>query len=204
MTDKNALAAQIRSSLNEAKGGSFVIQAGHVTPLYVQDKEFASMAYVFPALFSENDESAWIFWNEIPVRFHYTYEFYANWDDLLVWLQRMKAQPAGEHELTLSTDIFFMAIRSVWKNGTLQLLSEWTAKKDAGKLMAETLNSKNEITLPVNDFIQEWKTLIYQVVRIFEKAGILLTDPAEHAKIALMKKIAVSVEGAGKLYTKQE
>jgi hypothetical protein len=203
MTNKNALAAQIRSSLHQAKGGSFVIQAGHVTPLFIRQKQVKTLSSAFSVLFSENDESAWLFWNEIPVRFRYKYEFAANWDKIIEWLRKLKAEKSGEYQVTLVTELFSLAIRSSWKNGMLQLVGEWTAKKDSSARMADALNKKNEITLTVNDFIQEWKTLLHQVVGIFETVGIALTDPAEKTKIGEMKKIAVSVDGLGKLYTKR-
>lgn len=193
--DKNsALKKKIHAIAN-----SFLIQAGHPTALSPEQKEFAEVAEAFPHIFSENDESAYLYFWKVPVRFSYTYGLYANVDDLLEWLERLITENSGSHELILSTEAYLITIKANWQNNGLKLELDWMEKRSHRKI-AELLNKKGPILIKITNFLKEWKIILYQVINAVEKSGVVITDPNEKEKILRLKKIVNRIEGRGKIY----
>lgn len=179
---------------------SFVIQAGHPRALPAPKKTYPSLAEVFIDLFSENDESAWLFWNQIPVRFHYTYELYSNVEDLIILLEKLAFEPQGKHEWIWLTDVFITTVQAEWKYPNLVLTSNWKVKR-SHQAMADLLNKKNKINTTTQGFLGEWKIILYQIINTLKKAEIVLSDEAEKNKILRLKKIINTIEKQGHLYT---
>jgi len=179
---------------------SFFVQSGYPIITYSNPKQIDQFLEIFPHLFSPNTESAFLFWHSIPIRFHYNYELYANFDDLLIWLEKLAFEKTGNYEFVLSTDVFLTNIQSNWSNGKLVIESDWSAKRSHDTL-AEILNKKGPIHISVMDFLREWKIILYQIVNTVKKTGIIITDPNEKAKIQRLYRIINVIQGRGKLYT---
>lgn len=190
---------KIKQKLQTLKS-SFTIQAGHPTALYLKQQHFEKAADIFPKLFGENDEAAFLFWCKIPIRFAYTYEWYANFNDLLIWFERMLVREKGDYEFVLTTDVFLTNIKARWEEGMLTIESDWTAKRSLQK-MADLLNQKGTIRLNLQDFLKEWKILWMQIEKAIRKADIVLTDEKEQKKIQTMQLIISHIQGQGKMYT---
>lgn len=167
----------------------------------IKEKEFVQMRSVFSSLFSINSESAFLFWHGIPIRFHYAYELYANFEDLLKWWEKLAFQSKGGYEFVLNTDIFLTEIKSHWFKGNLRIESDWMVKRSHGALAA-ILNQKGPIDINIFDFLREWKVILYQIVNSIKKARIDITDAQEKEKIQRLIRIVNRIEGQGVLYTK--
>jgi len=192
--------ASIKSKLGELKS-SFYIQGGHVSPLYLKEKEFTEVKEVFLVLFSEDAESAYWFWNEVPIRFHYTYEFYANFDWILELLGKLIDQSSGKYEATLLTDQVIGALTFEWNAGQLKMTGEWKMRRNQS-IFAEILNKKDFVNISTKDFLKEWFVILMQIKKSFDKAGVVINTAPEKAKIKEISRILARTEGAGKLYTR--
>lgn len=189
----------IKQKLQTLKS-SFTIQAGHPTALYLKQQRFEKVADIFPKLFGENDEAAFLFWCKIPIRFAYAYEWYANFDDLLIWFERMLTKEKGDYEFVLTTDIFLTTMKARWEKGMLTIESDWTAKRSHEK-MADVLNQKGTIRLKLPDFLSEWKILWMQIEKAIRKVGVALADEKEQQKLQTIQLIISHIQGQGKMYT---
>lgn len=181
----------------------FYIQIGHVKPKHSSRISVEKLKEVFPLIFSENGESAYIFWKQIPIRFHYTYELYANFDIILGWLEQLYNQTEGQHKLTLLTDIFIIELNSKWANNQLKIESNWLAK-ETHKNYALVINNKGSIITYVDTFLGEWKPLLLQIVKGIEVSGIKISNLIEKEKIERIKKITPYISKTALLYTKNE
>jgi hypothetical protein len=203
LTNKTTQIANIKAKLAKAAGqSSFLIQGGHISPIYSKQKEFNTLAEVFSKIFSDNDEAAFIFWNKIPIRFHYNYEFFANWDNILEWLTELSTNKVeGEYHWVMQTDVYFVRLNSVWKNGALKIVGTWSDRRSKTG-MADHLNKNNTINIEIDAFLKEWALLLLQVTNAIKTSGISFSSNSESEKMNAMYSLIASIDGAGKLYTK--
>lgn len=192
--------ASIKSKLGELKS-SFYIQGGHIAPLHIPQKEFNSISEVFPTLFSERDESAYLFWSEVPIRFHYTYEFYANFDALIELCGKLMDQGEGSSEWILLTDDLIGDLQFDWNAGQLKITGKWKMRK-SDSIYAEVLNKKAVINTTTTDFLNEWTILFMQIKNSFATAGIHLTTDDAKDQWKEMNRIIGGSTSLGKLYTR--
>jgi hypothetical protein len=183
----------------KAFGQQFYVQLGHVKAKNAQGQTVERFADAFPIVFSENEESAFLFWKNIPIRFHYTYELYANIDTLIIWFEKMMSQTAGEYSCTLLTDVYILQIDAAWDAQNLKIHSNWMVMKHHQK-MADLLNQKGALVTTVDGFLAEWKPLLVQIIRGIEASGIAFSDVSETDKIRRLKAITPYIANASKLY----
>jgi hypothetical protein len=184
-------------------GTQFYIQMGHVKPINNYGIIVNELKEVFPLIFSENSESAYIFWKQIPIRFHYTYELYANFDAILDWLELLHNQSEGQYTTTLLTDIFIIELNAKWINNQLKIKTNWL-EKDLHKNYALTINNKGAVITHVTTFLAEWKPLLLQIVKAIKTSEIKISNPKENEKIERIKKITPYISNTSILYTKSE
>lgn len=180
-------------------GSQFYIQPGYVKSVYSGKNEVETFREVFPAIFSENEESAYIFWKQIPIRFHYTYECYANIDTLLNWFEMLSNKSSGSHDLVLQTDVFIVELHTKWADDRLKIEPLWRVKT-SHQLLADRLNELGAVVTKVKDFLGEWKLILVQLVRAVERSKITITLPAEREKIMRIKRLTPGVQTDPKLY----
>jgi hypothetical protein len=180
----------------------FLLQSGHPIIDFQIENQFSQLVEIFPKLFSPNTEFAFLLWHNIPIRFHYNYELYANFDNLLIWLEKLAFEKKGQYDFVLSTDVFLTTIQSNWDNGKLIIRSDWSAKRSHSNL-AEILNKKGPINISVLDFLREWKIILYQILNSIKKTGVIITEPEEKEKIQRLNRIVNEIQGQGILYTKK-
>lgn len=191
---------QLKSRV-KAFGEQFYVQLGHVNAKNAHGQTVERLAEVFPLVFSEDEESAFLFWKQIPIRFHYTYELYANIDTLLIWFEKMMDQSNGAHNCTLLTDVYIIEVSAKWDASYLKIETNWMVMKHHQK-MADLLNEKGALVTSVQGFLSEWKPLIVQVIRGIEASGVAFSNPEEQDKIRRFKAITPYIEGHSKIYAK--
>ena len=190
------LAARVK-----AFGQQFYVQLGHVKAKNAQGQVVERFADAFPIVFSEDEESAFLFWKQIPIRFHYTYELYANIDTLIAWFEKMMSETAGEYSCTLLTDVYIVSIDAHWDAQNLKINSKWMVKKHHQK-MADLLNQKGPLVTTVDGFLAEWKPLLVQIVRGLDASGIDFSSDEEKDKIRQIKAITPYLGNTSKLYAR--
>jgi hypothetical protein len=180
----------------------FQIQLGHPKILAPENKAFDRLAEVFPKLFAENEESAYLFWHQIPIRWHYTYEWYANVDDIIAILWLIYSKQEGANKVKFMTDTLFIDWEVRWNDTDIIIKSTFLERRQSSKLYAEALNKHQQLEISKNDFIAEWNTLILQIIKCFTSAKIKITDEREIIKFQMLEKIAANFHQYGTLYIK--
>lgn len=180
---------------------SFVIQCAHVEIRTLENRQFDRIAEVFPKLFWENQEAAYLFWNSIPVRFHYRYELFANFNEILAVCWMMQKQESGSTKASLRTDYFVFDWLFRWQGDQLEMSAKFMARKKCYDAYANALNKVSDIFLSKEEFLNEWSTLFQQIFRCLTHAGVIINDGIERRKFELMIGVIRQMESYGKLYT---
>jgi len=181
-------------------GTQFYIQIGHVKPINNYDITVDEIKEVFPLIFSKNSESAYIFWKQIPIRFHYNYELYANFDTILDWLELLFNQPKGQYNTTLLTDIFIIELTAKWEQNQLKINTNWL-EREIHKSYASVINKKGDIITNIDTFLAEWKPLLLQIVKAIETSEITISNIKEKQKIQRIKKLTQHIYNTAYLYS---
>lgn len=181
---------------------NFLIQLGHPKINSLERKEFENLAEVFRFLFRENEESAYLFWYDIPIRFHYTYELYANINELVSILWLLYSREQGGNKCLFSTDTLFIEWEVRWQGDDLQIKSNFTSRRDAYHHYAAVLNQNQVLECSKKDFLAEWNTLILQLVKSLDAAGVEIRDEKENLKYLVLQKLAANLHQYGQLYVK--
>ena len=181
---------------------TFYIQPGHVTVQRVKVNDATTFREIFPLIFRENDESAFIFWKEIPIRFHYTFECFANLDRLITVMNAMLDTEQGNEQFTFVTDALVGNWSLSWKNDELTIQAHWMGNKDYDQY-ANTLNEAGDIIVPIKTFCAEWKLLLVQVLNSLDAVGAAKLNEGISQKVAEIGRILQSTDAIGILYAKK-
>lgn len=181
----------------------FTIQCGHPTIREVKPREFKTLADLFPYLFSENEESAYLFWFGTPIRLHYTYELYQNINEIsgLCWL--LQKEDSGELTASFMLEQLIMDWHITWSNGNVQIKSEFTSRMHSYDVYAQFLNKKQELTMPLEDFLAEWKTLLMQLSKAIKASRMTIEDGIERRRYEVMLRAEKKISKHGRLYQPQ-
>lgn len=178
------------------------IQLGHPKINTVPVQEFKKVKDVFLKLFHPQEESVFMFWYDVPVRFRYHTDLYESFDELLAMVWLIQKENEGKIKATLTNQILQLEFKLYWKDDMLDVYANFKAFESLYDHYAEALNVKPVLTVSKNDFLKEWNTLLRQVVVSFKAGGILIEDGKERRKYELLKNVEQSIKGYGKLYTK--
>ena len=190
--------------MDESIKNPFTIQCGHPTIKDVEAVQFDTLSDVFPYLFHENEESAYIFWNEIPIRMHYTYELYKNIDDIigLCWL--LQKEVSGAMEASFMQDQLIMKWEVRWKNSEVEIVGDFLGRTPSYDSYAKALNENSIIRMPLASFLSEWKALLMQLTKAIQTSGITIEDGIERRRYELMLRSEKKIKGLGVLYKPEE
>lgn len=181
---------------------SFIIQCAHVEIRQLENRQFDKIMQVFPKLFWENQEAAYLFWNNVPIRFHYRYELFANFDEVLAVCWMMQKEESGSTKATIQTDYFIFDWVFRWQGEKLEMSARFTARRKCYAAYASALNNAPDIFITKEEFLNEWSTLFQQIFKCFTNSGVIINDGAERRKYELMIGVIHKMESYGKLYTK--
>lgn len=178
----------------------FIIQLGHPKILPTRNKVIAKLNNIFFDLFHIDEEAAFIFWGQIPIRFKYKEDLYNNFDLILsmVWLVQKEHQ--GVTKVNLMTQLLFIYWEIYWKDDDVLIKARFKDTEDLFVHYADALNQHNELILNKTSFLREWKMLLYQIMVVIQTAGIEIEDGKERRKWELLQKIVHAIEGYGVFY----
>lgn len=179
----------------------FYIQPGHIHVQHVSLNIDCAFRDVFPKLFSENSESAYIFWKEIPIRFHYTFECFANLDRLIVLMNKIIDNKQGTEQFTFLTDTLVGNWTLDWSKDSLSIQSNWIGNQGFSEY-ADALNRAGSISMPIDAFIAEWKLLLVQVLNSLDTVSAAKLNENIQETVQFIGKILKSTEKIGTIYTK--
>lgn len=145
----------------------FYIQPGHPKVIRTAVDSSDTIADVFQKIFSENDESMYMFWSDIPIRFHYTFEFCMNLERLSTLLDKICKNPEGQEQFVLLTDALVGNWSVNWGNNEIAIDASWKGRPPF-EGYASALNGTETLKCSKDDFMAEWKLPFIQVMNALD------------------------------------
>ena len=173
----------------------FQIQLGHIK--IQQDANAEALA----SLFRQSDESLYIFWQDIPIRFRYRQDLVPRLNQLLVMLSALLIENEGQTRVELSNQLLKMSWALSWQTEQLFIKANFYSKEPLYFDYANALQRKGEVSITKTAFLNEWKALLSQLLAVFNataKAGISIR---EQKKWQLLKELEPQIPQYGTLYT---
>lgn len=180
------------------------IQLGHPQIVHTSQREFQKLQDAFLHLFSPQEESIYLFWHRIPIRFRYREDMHANFNQILSILRLLQKEPTGVSKVNLMTQGLFINWEIAWNAGELRIVSRFTDTEDTYQKYAEALNQHPILRVSKLAFLREWKALLHQLIMGFQTAQIKLSDASEQRKWESMRQIEARIMQYGVLYTKKQ
>jgi len=180
----------------------FTLQLGHPKITAQHFPEFSEVKQVFLSLFREEEESVYLFWNEIPLQFRYRQDLFANIDNIIALNWYLQQETTGKTSVKFSNQLLEMQWELYWTQGELIVKGHFHAHEELYQAYADALNASNEMTVSKQDFLQEWKTLLHQILVAFDAGNVQITDGQERRKLELLQRTEQTITGYGRLYTR--
>jgi hypothetical protein len=180
----------------------FTLQLGHPKINKAKPAVYTTMAEIFPVLFREQEESVYLFWKEIPVRINYRDDLRRNLDDILAMVWLLQKETTGKTRVHLSNQLLDMQLDLYWKADKLTIESTFLPQDDLYAPYAESLNALGKLELSRKGFLNEWKSLLHQLLEVFDAGKILIADGKERRKLELLQQTEQSIPDYGRLYTR--
>lgn len=179
------------------------IQLGHPQVLHSTQREFKTLQDAFLHLFSDQEESIYLFWHRIPIRLRYREDMHANFNQILSMLKLLQKQPNGLSKVNLMTQGLFINWEVAWNAGELRIESRFTDTEDAYQKYAEALNQYPILRVSKLAFLREWKALLHQLIMGFQTGQITFLEAIEQRKWESLREIEARIMQYGVLYTKK-
>lgn len=180
----------------------FILQLGHPKINQSTFPAFKQVKEAFICLFRLEEESIYLFWQQIPIQFRYQADLYHNFDEILgmVWLVQRDEQ--GATKVSFTTQLLTINWELHWKSDNLVINSTFSAQDDLYVPYAQALNQWSEINLSKQAFLSEWKTLLHQIIVAFQASHIQIQDGTERRKWELLQCVERQIPQYGQLYLK--
>ena len=105
----------------------FLLQLGHIKVNQIPPQEFDTVKSVFLRLFIEKDESFYIFWNDIPLRFRYREDLYQDFDDIMSFIWLIHKKEKGETTATFVNQLIEAQVNAYWNEDELKMAGHFSA-----------------------------------------------------------------------------
>jgi hypothetical protein len=180
-----------------------IIQLGHPKIKQESFPLFATVREAFLHLFRAEEESIYLFWHTIPLRFRYREDLYRNFDSILamVWLIQRDDQGATKVEFTNQLLTIRWEIR--WEGDDLAIHSFCSALDDLYEAYAQALNQWPEVKITKQAFLNEWKTLLHQIIVAFQYGQVKIEDGTERRKWEMLQRVEGQMAQYGQLYIRR-
>ncbi|MEO1614977.1 MAG: hypothetical protein AAFV88_03955 [Planctomycetota bacterium] len=155
------------------------------------------------AIFRNEEESAYVFWAQIPVQLTYQRSLYECIDQVVAMAFVVHSNEEGATLVELQNQILDIRWELHWDRDELVIKSLFSARDDLYAPYAETLNRHAQLRMPRAVFLSEWHTLLHQIVVAIREANIEIEDGTERRKWELLQRLDEQIEGYGQLYTRR-
>jgi hypothetical protein len=152
-----------------------------------------SLGAAVRAAFERHTESIYVVWRGVPVRIGYAEPLGVLLPELLGMLERLLAEPAGGGDYGITEDGLSFRWRLAWSDGNLTIHGQWFVVP--GELEA-VLAERAEVSIPVADFLAEWKVPLRNVIEAIDGVAI---EGAPQA-VTRLKAIEAAIPRPGWLY----
>ncbi|MGB0383384.1 MAG: hypothetical protein ACPGWR_01050 [Ardenticatenaceae bacterium] len=172
----------------------FAIQVGNPTILAPQTKELEDLSEVIEELFPMETENVILYWNWIPVRIGYRYDFSYLIDKLLPLLSAVLESDQGQYQVSWTSTTFYAHWYLTWDERQLTIEAEWL--RVVGKYEG-LLNNHNTVRTSKDAFLREWKGLLSKLI---EAINLTALEIEAQEELDTLYQIHAAIAGFGKLY----
>lgn len=178
------------------------IQLGHPKIKKVTTTEYASVKDAFLKLFRAKEEVLYLFWYDIPICMRYQQDIPLSFDSILAMIWLMKKEEQGKTLVTLTTELFTITMKLHWEGAVVDVVTKFEAHSELYSVYANELNKHEYSTVYKEAFINEWNTLLRQLLIVLTAGEITIKEGSEKRKLELFQKSVNEMETYGRLYTK--
>lgn len=175
---------------------TFVLQPAFVESILPEQKTLHSIAEAFRFIFRNNKEFGIFLWNGIPVKFSYESDLPLMIEPLIGLLSNIHSEKQVARFVTPALSFEW----SVTSNDADQLTIRQTCQHVNGGYK-QILNQLGIIIIHRNDFLNEWKLLLNQLVEAFDRSELQLTEPRDQELLQRLRLLNTNIEGPGSLYS---
>jgi len=175
---------------------TFVLQPAYVESILPEQRAVHSIEEAFRFIFRNNKEFGIFLWNGIPVKFSYQTDLPLMIQPLIVLLSGITAE---KHVVRFATT----ALSFEWlitSNDADQLTIRQTCQHINGGY-EYILNQLGMVIIHRNDFLNEWKLLLNQLVEAFDRSELQLTEHSDQKLLQKLRLLNTNIEGPGSLYS---
>ena len=180
------------------------IQLGHLRlASHIPNNVFINASESLKQLFRRHEESAFLFWHEIPIRFRYQQDIPRNFDQILALVWLMQRDDEGASEIELVTQLVSMRWQILWTKDRATITADFKPEMPEYQPYIESLNQHSEISLPKEELINELAMLLRQVAICLKTAKVQIQNGTERRKQELLERVVENILMPGKMYKKE-
>lgn len=178
----------------------FTIQLGHPKINTIAVHEFDTVRDLLFKLFYSDEESFYILWNQIPIAMEYKEGLPANFDNILSMNWMIEKNEEGDTLVNLTNGYIDIELLVTWNNEKVKIDSFFKTEKKHLKKYVSILQQNNSITIAKDDFLNEWNTLLKQIITSITASKCKIADTTERRKLELLQQTENAIKSYGKLY----
>ena len=123
------------------------IQLGHPKIINTEQIELKKVTDAFFKLFHTYEESCFLFWDGIPIRFRYKEDFYQSFNEILAMCWLLEREREGKTKATLINQILAINLQLFWKDDRLTIIAEFEAQEELYLSYTKELNKKRKTSI---------------------------------------------------------
>jgi hypothetical protein len=182
----------------------FALQLGHPKINPGPFPPFERVRDAFLPLFRADEESAYLFWHDLPLRLRYRDDLAANFDAILAMAWLVQRDDAGATLVELTTQLLAIRWELRWQGDELSIAGSFRAHEDLYAPYADAFSRASTLAIDRQAFLAEWKTLLHQIIVAFQAGGVSIHDGTERRKWELLQRVERAIARYGVLYLRAE
>jgi hypothetical protein len=179
----------------------FQVQLGHPR-IRISRPVSAGLGDALSLLFRPDEESVYLFWQEIPIRIRYREDLPRCFGDILALAWMLQRDAEGAARATFETQLVTMDWAVRWQDEACDIEASFAARDPLFEPYAAALAARSTLRIDRTGLLAEWKTLLRQVVVVFEAGGVEIEDGVERRKWELLQRVERGIPAYGEIYTR--
>ena len=178
---------------------TFILQAGFVEGIVEDSKVFQGLNEAYQHIFRNNKEYAINLWNGIPIRLSYIEDIPHMVEALIEFLD------AIQHKK--NTSFRGATENNQWQLDATIIQHDLTIQSNFSQLSGNYQSAFETVSLlkmEANEFLNEWKLLLEQLVTAMDRSGCTLTTKKGQESLQRLQKLNKSIQKTGLLYSQNK
>lgn len=173
----------------------FFIQASNPNVVSNVEATETDLREAIEDIFELETEDAILNWNGVSIALSYKYDFSVIIDDLVEMLETIQSSSNGNHMVSWSSNTFLATWNLTWDKHLITCTATWNSI--SGNI-EDVLTKTGNISLPVEEFLAEWKKPLERVIAGLKQAGY---KPKSLVHLEKMEQLLTRLKHTGRLYS---